>query len=293
MKRFWDEALVVEESGNFAIRLDGRPMRLPGGPALALESRALAEAIAQEWSLAGGAKGGTLASADVPLTQLAGTAQERVAPDPRATVNAIALYGETDLLCYRADGPAALAERQARALAARGLTGWRGSMAPNCGSRAALRMCPQPPASLAAMRAAVAGYAPFVLAGLGVLVPAIGSLVLGLAVADGALDARARAHELSRAGRAVPGGALGRGSGRRHAPPPCGGRHRAGSAVHRPGAASACRSVARLSSTMRDCLVPQIVVGEAVECRPGGPRLRPSPATGAPPVQRAQKSRIV
>ena len=112
MKRFWDEAVCVEEGGGFAVHLDGRPMRLPGGGSLRVATRELGEALAAEWQAAGGAKGGEMSWEDVPLTRLAGTAAERIAPAPEATVAAIAKYAETDLLCYRAEDPA-LAERQA------------------------------------------------------------------------------------------------------------------------------------------------------------------------------------
>ena len=43
--------------------------------------------------------------ADTPLTRLAGTAQQRIAPDPAPTIDAIARYAESDLLCYRAETP--------------------------------------------------------------------------------------------------------------------------------------------------------------------------------------------
>jgi chaperone required for assembly of F1-ATPase len=195
MKRFWDHAHVVEDAGRFAIRLDGRPMRLPGGPALALESRALAEAIAAEWSLAGGTKGGTLTADDVPLTRIAGTAQERVAPNPAPVADAIAAYGQTDLLCYRAEAPAELVRRQVDRWQP-----WVDWAARTHGAQ--LRMAAgvvhvaQPEQALAALHGAVSTRTPFALAGLGLLVPSLGSLVLGLAVADGALDGSA-AHELS------------------------------------------------------------------------------------------------
>ena len=195
MKRFWDSAQFVCEDGRYAIRLDGRPMRLPGGPLLALESRALAQAIAAEWQAAGGGKGGVLSAEDVPLTRIAGTAQERVMPDPAPTVAALARYGENDLLCYRATTPAALAERQAaqwqpwldwaQTRYGAGLLTVQGVM-----------HAPQTPDALERLRQALALQPPFTLAGLAVLVPALGSLVLGLAVADGALKAR-EAHRLA------------------------------------------------------------------------------------------------
>jgi chaperone required for assembly of F1-ATPase len=126
--------------------------------------------------------------ADTPLTQLAGTAQERIAPDPAATVDAIARYAQSDLLCYRAAHPAELVQRQARA--------WQPWL--DWATRtydAVLKVTSgiiytqQDPQSLAALRAAVATRSPLVLAGLGLAVPALGSLVLGLALADRAVTA--------------------------------------------------------------------------------------------------------
>ena len=89
-------------------------MRLPGGAVLRVDNAALAEAIAAEWQAAGGAQGRRDDADDVPLTRLAGTAQERIAPDPAATADALAKYAETDLLCYRAEHPPPLVAHQAR-----------------------------------------------------------------------------------------------------------------------------------------------------------------------------------
>src|SRR5271157_3927824 len=114
MKRFWDTASVAPAGHGFAVLLDGRPMQLPGGPELRIRPRRLAEAIAAEWQAAGGTKGGEMSFADTPLTRLAGTAQQRVAPDPAPTIDAIARYAESDLLCYRAETPDELVARQAR-----------------------------------------------------------------------------------------------------------------------------------------------------------------------------------
>ncbi len=195
LKRFWNDAQVACENGRYAIRLDGRPMRLPGGPLLALESRALAEAIAAEWQAAGGARDGTLSAEDVPLTRIAGTAQERIAPDPSPTVAALARYAEHDLLCYRADAPPALVQRQAKL--------WQpwldwAEACHGAGLRVGqgIRHVAQPQAALDRLGEALAAHPPFSLAGIGILVPALGSLVLGLAVADGALAA-VEAHRLA------------------------------------------------------------------------------------------------
>jgi chaperone required for assembly of F1-ATPase len=188
MKRFWLEAAVVEQNGCFAIHLDDRPMRLPNGPALHLRQRALADAIAAEWQQAGGAVGGEMDFSAVPLTRLAGTAQDRIAPDPAPTIAALGRYAETDALCYRVAQPEALVIRQHHAWQK-----WLDWAARAHGARLVVtdRLMPvvQPPEAVSALHAAVARFDTFRLAGLSVLVPAYGSLVLGLAVAAGRLTA--------------------------------------------------------------------------------------------------------
>ncbi len=188
MKRFWTEATVAPVDGGFAILLDGRPMRIPGGAPLLLTNPALAAAVADEWQRAGSESGGAMTMDDVPLTRLAGTAQDRVVPDPAPTIDALARYGETDLLCYRAERPPELALRQTRAWQP-----WLDWAERTHGARlrlgAGVVHVSQDPAALAALHRAVAAQTPPVLAALGVAVPLLGSLVLGLALADGVLDA--------------------------------------------------------------------------------------------------------
>lgn len=195
MKRFWDQAEAMPRAGAWAVRLDGRPVRLPGGAELALPTAALARAVAAEWQSAGGGKGGETGYDALPLTRLAGTAQERVRPHPDATARAVARYGETDLLCYRAASPEALVQRQAQSWDP--WLDWADRRyGARLGTTAGVMHLAQPPAALAALAGAVAGQPVPVLAALGVVVPALGSLVLGLAVVERVLPADA-AHALS------------------------------------------------------------------------------------------------
>jgi chaperone required for assembly of F1-ATPase len=194
MKRFWDTAAAEPQAGGFGVALDGRPVRLPGGTPLLIEAEPLAAAIAAEWAAAGGAKGGEMTMEDVPLTRLAGTAQERIAPDPAAMVEGLAKYAETDLLCYRAE-ETKLAGLQAAEW--QPLLDWA-ALQHDAPLRVTtgLMPVPQDPAVLAALRRAVGRLPPLHLAALGVLVPAFGSLVLGLAVVQGRLGPEA-AHALA------------------------------------------------------------------------------------------------
>lgn len=194
MKRFWDKAALAVQPGGYGVQLDGRPVRLPSGTPLLVANQALARAIATEWDEAGGAKGGEMSMEDVPLTRLAGTAQERLAANAAAQIEGLAKFAETDLLCYRAEDDK---------LAARQAAGWQPLL-----DWAALQLdaplrvttglmpVPQPPKALAALHRVVAACTTLELASLGLLVPAMGSLVLALAVLHGRLDAPG-AHALS------------------------------------------------------------------------------------------------
>lgn len=193
IKRFWDEARVLQEDGCFSIRLDGRAMKIPGGAPLRLCGRAMAEAIAAEWQAAGGEKGGTLTMEAVPLTRLAGTAQDRIAPNPGLVARELAKYAETDLLCYRAPHPAPLVARQAALWQP-----WLDWLAVTHGARLeiaeGIMFQAQDPDALQRVQAVMAGHGADVLAALGIAIPSLGSAVLGLALAAGAIDA-ATAHE--------------------------------------------------------------------------------------------------
>jgi chaperone required for assembly of F1-ATPase len=195
MQRFWDRATADPNDGAFRILLDGKPVRLPSGRLLRLTGASLAEAVAGEWQLAGGQKGGMMSFADVPLTRLVGTAQERIAADPGSTIGGLLAYGQTDLLCYRARAPEVLATRQKRLWQP-----WLDWAEAEFGARLVVTdgVMPvaQDPSALARLAGALGRQPHSVLAALGVAVPALGSLILGLAMAYFRLDGAA-AHELA------------------------------------------------------------------------------------------------
>ena len=195
MKRFWITASVERAGDAYQVLLDGRPVRLPGGTPLSVPTALLGTAIAEEWQAAGTQPGGEVSWDMVPLTRLAGTAQERIAPDPDAVADALAKYGESDLLCYRAARPEELVRRQDRAWQP-----WLDWAAQHYSARlvptTGIMHRPQDPEALAALRRALGEQDALTLAALGVAVPALGSLVLGLALAAGALDS-GMAHALA------------------------------------------------------------------------------------------------
>lgn len=183
-KRFWTEALAVETEAGWGVALDGRPLQTPARAALAIPSRAVAEAMAAEWNGAGA----VFDPLAMPTTRAVNTAIDRVAPNRAAVAEEIAAYGESDLLCYRAEAPEALAAREAAAW-----DPWLDWIretwdAPLVCAAGVLHVA-QPPMSVARLRALVGGRDAFALTPLHEMVALSGSLVLGLAVAEGALEA--------------------------------------------------------------------------------------------------------
>ncbi len=179
MKRFYQAASVGPGRD---ILLDGRPVKTPGRADLVLPVDALAEAVAAEWN----AQGQTIDPRSMPLTGLANAAIDRIAPDPAAFARGLAAYGEADLLCYRAEGPAPLVARQAELW--NPILAWarqRYDVLFELASGVVHR--PQPAATIGRLGAAVAARDPFQLAGLSPLVTVSGSLLIALAVAEGAL----------------------------------------------------------------------------------------------------------
>jgi chaperone required for assembly of F1-ATPase len=108
-KRFYKTASVGPEGDGHVVLLDGKPVRTPARKPLAVPSRAVAEALAEEWA----AQGTHIDPATMPLTRLVNSAIDGVADKLDAVLEEIARYGDTDLILYRAETPERLVARQA------------------------------------------------------------------------------------------------------------------------------------------------------------------------------------
>jgi len=185
MKRFWQTVTV--DGGE--VRLDGRPVRTPGRAPLVIQFPRLADAIADEWR----AVDSEIDPRAMPLTGLANAAIDRIAPDPAVFAAGLARYGESDLLYYRAEGPAELTRRQRAAWDP--LLDWaRHRYDVHFEVTTGVIHRPQPPATVARLAETVTARAPFELAGLSPVVTVTGSLIAGLALLEGAADAAAVWH---------------------------------------------------------------------------------------------------
>ncbi len=188
-KRFWKD-VTIEGGG---IRLDGRVLKTPARADLLLPTTSLAAAIAEEWR----AVEGLIDPRAMPLTGLANAAIDRIAPDPATFAAGLARYAEADLLCYRADHPAELIAMQA-ATWDPPLAWARARYDIDFSLTTGISHIGQPVETVKRLSAAVSSRDAFHLAGLSPLVILSGSLVLALALAEGAMteDAAWQAAEL-------------------------------------------------------------------------------------------------
>lgn len=183
-RRFWKQAAVAPAEGGYTVALDARPLMTPAKAPLIVPTRAAAEAIAAEWE----AVEGEIDPRQMPTTRWANSAIDRVVPNREAVVNLLAEYAGSDLLCYRATSPRELVARQAEAWDPP-LAWARETLGAGLEVTSGVLPVRQPEAAHRRLRAALEALDAFALAAVHDLVTLSGSLVLGLAVARGAMTA--------------------------------------------------------------------------------------------------------
>lgn len=183
MKRFWSDVTVEAADGGWQVSLDGRPMRTQGGRPQIVTTRALAQLLAAEWA----AQGAEVDPASFPHRDMADYAIDMIAGGDDDVAAKLLGFLETDTLCYRADPDEALFRRQQEL--------WDPILA-EFERREGVRLervsgilhRPQPPETVAALRARLAGFEPFTTAALFSLTSLSASLIVGLAALEDDAD---------------------------------------------------------------------------------------------------------
>ena len=180
-RRLYDKAAAAATAEGYAIHLDHKPVRTPAGRILAAPTLALAQTIAAEWQ----AQREVIDPAKMPLTRLANAIVDGVSDHPAPVAAEVEKYLASDLVCYRADAPQGLVERQARhwdpiLLWANEAFGARFSLG------AGVIHVAQPEPALAAARAAIPDD-PWRLGAVHAVTTLTGSALIALALARGAL----------------------------------------------------------------------------------------------------------
>ncbi len=179
MKRFWKAATVEETGAGFSVMLDGRSVKTPAKRALTVPTEGMAARIAEEWQ----AQEETVDPASMPWTRSANAAIDKVSLQRREVADHLAGYAETDLLCYRADTPAALQERQA--LAWDPLLDWtQRTYGAHLSVTLGVMPISQTAPDIERLAAVMRGMSAFQLTGFHDLVALSGSFVIGLAATE-------------------------------------------------------------------------------------------------------------
>jgi chaperone required for assembly of F1-ATPase len=186
VKRFYRVVSVALADHGHRILLDGRPVRTPAKRTLATPSAALAEAIAEEWR----AQPDAIRPELMPLCRLAGTAIDRMPALRAAAIEEVVAYVDTDLVCYRAAAPLELVERQQRSW--QPLLEWlHDSLGVRLAVTTAMLPIAQTDAARAEVRRSIERLGDWPVVGVHALTTALGSVVLGLALLHGRIDAEA------------------------------------------------------------------------------------------------------
>lgn len=192
-RRFYKLAAVHPGVDGFVLTLDGRPARTPGRASLTLPTAELGAAVAAEWER----QGDTIDPSTMPLTRLANSTIDGVAPRAGEVRDEIVRYAGSDLVCYRAGEPQSLVAAQSAAWDP--VVAWaREALEARMALAEGVMFVAQPADALARIGEAVAAErSPFRLAALHVLTTLSGSALMALMVAAGRLsveDAWRAAH---------------------------------------------------------------------------------------------------
>ncbi|HZF45860.1 MAG TPA: ATP12 family protein [Sphingomonadaceae bacterium] len=184
MKRFYKDVAAQQVDGGWRITLDGRGIKTQRGAAQIVPSRALAGAMAAEWT----GQGEEIDPAAFRYRDLADYAIDVVSGDPAAEILSILRYAETDTLCYRSECGEPLFARQ-EALWEPVLKGLEEAHKVRFERVSGIMHRPQPAETLAALKAHLETLDPFALAALKTLSSLAASLAVGLCALEEGADA--------------------------------------------------------------------------------------------------------
>ncbi len=184
MKRFYESVEAVPANDGWTVSLDGKSIKTSAKQTLLLPTIALAQGVVQEWQV----QDDEIEPLLMPLTRFANAALDRTSTMRIDVIGQVCAYGESDMLCYRVDEPADLAERQ--------VAEWQPQLdwlsrayGVELQVTARIVLVQQSASALAAVKNAVKSFDDFRLTGLHAVTTACGSIALGLALADGHISA--------------------------------------------------------------------------------------------------------
>jgi chaperone required for assembly of F1-ATPase len=187
LKRFYKTVSIAERPEGFALLLDGKKARTKAGNFITLPNAQAAALVEAEWA----AQSEIINPDSMPVTRLVHAAIDHVGAKMAEVAADILAYAGSDLVCYRADHPVELVQRQN--------AGWnlvlehaREVYGAKFLTQIGISPIAQPEAALAALGARIGQENnPFALSSLHSLTSLSGSALIAIMVADGALGPQA------------------------------------------------------------------------------------------------------
>lgn len=107
-KKNWVNTSIKSAGSSFAVLLDNNYLYTPKKSMVLLPTLKLAQAVADEWS----AQKGVIEPQTMPITRLSNSAIDKVYKNFDSILSEILCFGDTDLVCYRAESPEDLVSLQ-------------------------------------------------------------------------------------------------------------------------------------------------------------------------------------
>ncbi len=177
IKRFYETVTIEADDNAFVVALDGRHAKTQTRKPLAASTSSLAQAVANEWS----AQNEFIERKSMPLTAILSAAIDGGADDSVQWSQDVLDYLGSDLVCYRAEAPKALAERQS-AVWDPYISFIRSEFDAALVMTSGVMAVSQPDATIAAVRRALDGQTTETLFALRTATAITGSAVLSLAM---------------------------------------------------------------------------------------------------------------
>ena len=179
MKRFYKNVGIGEHENQWCVLLDDKPIKTPHGTVIVAPTQPLAEAMKAEWD----SQDETIDMRNMPMTRLNGGAVSIDEEERQRMVDDICGYAETDLLCYWAEEQELQARQQAEwEPVLQWVQSRYGVTFERC---VGIMPVQQPQASLDEIAKQISALDNYQLVAAAQMVPALGSVLLVLAVLEG------------------------------------------------------------------------------------------------------------
>ena len=181
--RFYKMVTIAEGDGGWLVHLDGKPVKTPKGTVLSAPYKDVAEAMMREWA----AQEKDIQPDTMPMTQIVATALDYISHNRMDVEREVLAYLDTDLVFYRTSEPEVLAQKQ-KDIWDKWVVWFEGVSGAKMAVTEDLHALKQDRGAHDYLMRRVQGLDVWALTGLYLATGITGSVILALALYDGAID---------------------------------------------------------------------------------------------------------